>query len=275
MPLGSGHVVIATTNGRGASNSTNTETATPQPARQPITNDSATAPTLAMSGSEAGLVGKSPALAPRVSQPQARGGAVNTNPPAPAPASQPAAPAANAGAIRPLSMAPTNSSGPSAPAAAIASGDGAEQRGRATLHTRETGHGTGIMPMTSGGGNGGLTGSPFIAYSGGDGINGNTKTNASVTDLIGDGVQLSVGDGNDYEISTVSWTVSTSSIYTSPNINERTGFMMQTFTPPQSVRRPRSASTGGKTPGVLRLPRRSTTPIIPYHRQVPAWMSRS
>jgi hypothetical protein len=204
------------------------------------TNDVATDPIFAMSGSGTGSSSDSgPALSAPMSQPQARAGAVNsnTNPPAPMPAPQPTSPSANAGTIRPLTMAPTNPGATAALTAAVASAAGAEQGGTAVGRLPHGGHVKGATPLdSSGGGGNGPTAAPYLVYSGDDGAKGSTlNTNPGVTDVVSDGVQMIVGDANDNQISTVSWSINTTSVYASQTVNYRTGFTNTPFNPPQNA----------------------------------------
>jgi hypothetical protein len=101
-----------------------------------------------------------------------------------------------------------------------------------------------LAPVTSGtnavhpdggsGGNGGTQlGDPYMTYSGDDGAEQDTRISPNVTDLVGDGVQLGVGDALGFQISTVSWTVKSTtgnSVYKSQILNPRTGYVNNPFT---------------------------------------------
>jgi hypothetical protein len=105
------------------------------------------------------------------------------------------------------------------------------------VHRTESGGG--LRPeASSGGGGGGLTGDPFITYSGDDGARNNTlNPQPNFSDLAGDTVQLTIGDNNGYQILSVKWSISPAGHTTGPqnvvyNFVNRTGYTIPQYTPP-------------------------------------------
>ena len=80
-----------------------------------------------------------------------------------------------------------------------------------------------------------------------DGASGDTRTSSSVTDLTGDSVGIRAGDPN-LTIASVVWRISTANVYSSQNVNYRTGFTNNPFDPATATG-PNISYDWGETPG--------------------------